>query len=123
MNKLLSIACAGIILSSSAFGADLYDGSSYEADAGMYVTSDFAFTSSADVVTYTDETAKVFAVGTYHAKGNTPLGFGANTEGGLITDCSVGYENPVAETRDVVDAAGAVVQDAAGNDIVENQGC
>jgi hypothetical protein len=118
MNKLISIACASIILSSSAFGQDLYDGASYistDADGNaMYVTSDFAFTSSADVITYTDETARVFAVGTFHPKGNTELGFGANTEGGLITDCDVGYETPVAEDKVVV---------IDGNDVNVNQGC
>jgi hypothetical protein len=102
MNKLLSIACASIVLSSSAFGQVLYDGASYTSTNAtgnpMYVTSDFDFTSSRDVVTYTAETSRVFAVGAQHPKGNTVLGFGANTEGGLITDCSISYTTPVAET-------------------------
>jgi hypothetical protein len=117
MNKLISIACASVILSSSAFGATLYGGSSYTAGTGQYVTSSFSFTSSADVVTYTDETPRVFAVGTYHAKGNTPLGFGSNTEGGLINECTVGYTNPVAETREVSDGQGGT------GTVTENQGC
>jgi hypothetical protein len=98
MNKLITIACASVILSSAAFGATQFNGGTYTAGTNLYVTSDFDFTLSSGVESYTAETAKVFAVGTYHAKGNTPKGFGANTEGGLIVECSNAYTDPVAET-------------------------
>jgi hypothetical protein len=118
MNKLISIACASIVLSSSAFGATQYGGSSYTSTDTVadpaYVTSGFNFTSSAGVDTYTEETARVFAVGTYHAKGNTPLGFGSNTEGGLINECAVSYTTPVPEEKTVV---------VDGNNVDVNQGC
>jgi hypothetical protein len=118
MNKLISIACASVILSSSAFAQDLYNRSSYTSTntpgAPAYVTSDFDFTSSAGVITYTAETARVFAVGTQHPKGNTELGFGSNTEGGLITDCAVSFETPVPEEVEAVPDDGILAQ---------NQGC
>jgi hypothetical protein len=120
MNKLISIACASVILSSSAFGAQ-YNGTNYASTnavgAPAFVTSSFNFTSSSDVITFTDETARVFAVGTAHPKGNTLLGFGSNTEGGLITDCTVSYTAPVAETREVPDGLGGT------GTVTENQGC